>query len=784
MEQLNYNKGQGAEKNWLVEERSFDERFTGKCESIFSQGNGYLGLRNALEEQYLSTTRGLFVTGTFNKASAEEVTELPNVPDVTNAELTIGGHRFSLTQENTEKYSRTLNLRTGEVKRNVTWKNPDGETVKLCFRRFVSAENVHLIGNVIEITPISGDVKVNVVSGIDGQVTNSGAQHFTETAKRAYDETYLEFTAVTTESNVSVSVHTAHRILSGGKEIRPDGGRIGDDRRKIYSRYDLTVKKGETVRIEKISTVHSTRDLEYAGLSEEEALEKLSKDGLELVKTALKSGYDKLFSESSAAWDKFWENQDIKIESSNDFDQLAIRFALYHLEIMTRKGDGRVGIAAKGLSGEGYKGHSFWDTETFIFPYFQMARPETARTLLEYRYRGLYGARLKAKENGFEGAQYPWESAWISDGEVTPWVVGVNVHTGEPMYCLTGKIELHITADIIYALWQYYISTGDAEFMESCGYEMILETARFWNSRLEWVAEHDRYEIRDVIGPDEYQEHVDNNAYTNHLAKYNMDLAVKVIDLLEAEKPELAKKLSAIVDLKALKASLEEKLPKMYLPQPDSETDIIPQFDGYFDLKYIDLTPYKTAPVVGTIFHDYSNEELQDYQAAKQADIVELLYQLEDMVSLDVKRKNYFYYEERTLHDSSLSKAIHSVTACDLGLSKEAYDMFLKAAATDLGQEMRSSNAGIHSANMGGIWQDVVMGFGGVRISHGKLRINPKLPEGWEKLTYPVYWKGSRLEVTADRQSICIDNGGKELEAVVAGQSVVLKPGQNKFHLT
>lgn len=782
-EQLNYNKGQGAEKNWLVEERSFDERFTGKCESIFYQGNGYLGLRNALEERYLATTRGLFVTGTFNKASAEEVTELPNVPDITNAELTVNGHRFSMTPENTEAYSRTLNLHTGETVRSLVWTGPEGEKVQLCFRRFVSAHNVHLIGNLIEVTPLSGDVKLHVVSGIDGQVTNSGAQHFTETAKRAYDETYLEFTAVTTESGVSVSVHTAHRLLSGGKEIQADSARIGDDRRKIFSQYDLTVKKGETVRLEKLSAVHSTRDLEYAELSEAEALQRLNGDGLDLVKAALQSGYDRLFEESKAAWSRFWEDQDIKIESSNDFDQLAIRFALYHLEIMTRKGDGRVGIAAKGLSGEGYKGHSFWDTETFIFPYFQMARPETARTLLEYRYRGLYGARLKAKDNGFEGAQYPWESAWISDGEVTPWIVGVNVHTGDPMYCLTGKIELHITADIIYALWQYYISTGDEKFMEDCGYEMILETARFWNSRLEWVSEHDRYEIRDVIGPDEYQEHVDNNAYTNHLAKYNMDLALRVLELLEAEKPQLYKKLSALADLKALKVSLEEKLPKMYLPQPDPETEIIPQFDGYFDLKYIDLKPYKEAPVVGTIFHDYSNEELQDYQAAKQADIVELLYQLEDMVSLDVKRKNYFYYEERTLHDSSLSKAIHSVTACDLGLSREAYDMFLKAAATDLGQEMRSSNAGIHSANMGGIWQDVVMGFGGVRISHGKLRINPKLPEGWEKLTYPLYWRGSRLEVVVDRQSVCINNSGEDVEAVVAGKDVVLKHGENKLAL-
>ena len=775
MEALNYNKGQ---ENWLVEERVFDERFTGKCESIFVQGNGYLGLRNALEEQYLSTTRGLFITGTFNKASAEEVTELPNAPDITNTELTINGERFCMKDGNTREYSRTLDLRTGETVRSLIWTGKDGAEVKLEFHRFVSAHNVHLIGNCMEITPLNSDIEIHVSSGIDGQVTNGGAQHFVETAKRVFEDRYLAFAAETTESHVLVSLHTTHRVTPVPEKVR-----TSNDRRRVHSEFDLTVKTGQTARIEKISSVFSSRDLEYADLSVEEAKRHPEEDGFALLKQVEGKGYDGLFAESCKAWSEFWDSQDIRIDSEDGFDQLAIRFALYHLEIMTRKGDGRVGIAAKGLSGEGYKGHSFWDTETFIFPYFQMARPETAKTLLEYRYNGLYGARLKAKENGFEGAMYPWESAWISDGEVTPWLLGVDIHTGKPSYCLTGKIEIHITADIIYALWQYYIATGDEAFMEQCGYEMILDTARFWNSRLEWIEENGRYEIRDVIGPDEYKEHVDNNAYTNYLVQYNMKLASEIISHLQGEKLELYRKLSKLCDLQVLKQELDDKLPKLYLPQPDEETGIIPQFDGYFDLKTLDLTKYKTAPVVGTIFQDYSNEDIQTYQAGKQADMVELLYQLEDLVSPEVKRKNYFYYEERTLHDSSLSKAIHSVTACDLGLEQEAYDMFQKAAATDLGQEMRSSDAGIHSANMGGIWQDVVMGFGGMRISRGKLRINPHLPKAWKHLCYSVYWQGSKVTVSINCEKICLTNAGKPFEAIVNGKDVMLRQGENEFPL-
>jgi trehalose/maltose hydrolase-like predicted phosphorylase len=463
-----------------------------------------------------------------------------------------------------------------------------------------------------------------------------------------------------------------------------------------------------------------------------------------------------------------------------------VRFALYHLQIMVRREDNRVGIGAKALSGEGYKGHSFWDTETFIFPYFQMAEPETARTLLEFRYKGLYGARKKAIENGYKGAMYPWEAAWVSDGEVTPYVIGVNVHTGEPMICLTGVIEQHITSDIIFALWQYYAATDDQDFMDRYGYEMTIETARFWNSRLEWIEENNRYEIRDVIGPDEYKEHVDNNAYTNYMAHENMRLAAQVIACIRDEKKDIYGKMQKLMQeegtsLEQLEEELKDKMKKLYLPQPDEKTGIIPQFDGYFDLKEIDLSVYKNASVVGTVFHDYSGEDVQGMQAGKQADIVELLYQMEDITTPDNKAKNYVYYEARTLHDSSLSKAIHSITACDLGMEKEAYDMFMSAALTDLGQEMKSSDAGIHSANMGGVWQDVVMGFGGIRIRDGHLRIAPNCPKQWEKFTYPLYWKGNELHITVCKDGVEVINEGEDFEAEIMGQTVTVSKGKNEF---
>ena len=783
---MNYRKGTGAETSWIIEETSFHEKYTGKCESIFTQGNGYLGLRNSLEERYVDTVRGMFITGTFNKASKEEVTELPNVSDIVNMEIELNGERFSMTEDNIKEYSRTLNLYTGETCRNVLWEGKNGNVVQLSFHRFVSYKNVHVIGAYVEIKPVNCDVKATVVSGINAQVTNHGAQHLTEFSKRAFEEKFLQMGMVTTESAVSIAVSTVHKVFQSGKYTEDAASKIIDDRRKIHAEIQLVIPQGETARVEKISTVHSSRDLEYVASGKEPEGENVCRDGLNNLKEAEEKGYETLLEESKKVWEKIWKKQDIQIDSKEDDAQIAVRFALYHLQIMVRREDNRVGIGAKALSGEGYKGHSFWDTETFIFPYFQMAEPETARTLLEFRYKGLYGARKKAIENGYKGAMYPWEAAWVSDGEVTPYVIGVNVHTGEPMICLTGVIEQHITSDIIFALWQYYAATDDQDFMDRYGYEMTIETARFWNSRLEWIEENNRYEIRDVIGPDEYKEHVDNNAYTNYMAHENMRLAAQVIACIRDEKKDIYGKMQKLMQeegtsLEQLEEELKDKMKKLYLPQPDEKTGIIPQFDGYFDLKEIDLSVYKNASVVGTVFHDYSGEDVQGMQAGKQADIVELLYQMEDITTPDNKAKNYVYYEARTLHDSSLSKAIHSITACDLGMEKEAYDMFMSAALTDLGQEMKSSDAGIHSANMGGVWQDVVMGFGGIRIRDGHLRIAPNCPKQWEKFTYPLYWKGNELHITVCKDGVEVINEGEDFEAEIMGQTVTVSKGKNEF---
>ena len=780
MENLRYNSGQGEKKNWLIEETVFDAKYLGKCESIFSQGNGYLCQRAALEERYTGETRNLFVTGTFNCFSPDEVTELPNLPDMTAIRLMLNGERFSMETGKLHKYNRSFDLQSGLLKRMVEWESPLGKKYLLNFERFVSLENEHLLGSRVEITPLDADANVLLESGIDGRVSNTGSQHFLEGEKRLYEGKYLETSSKTIQSGVVCCQHMTHTIFVDGKAAKETPLPI-IDRRYLAERSELTVKKQQKLVVEKICCVHTSRDLAYH--KDENAAQRAKEDGIALIHEVRAKGYDKIREESALAWEKLWKQMDIQIDSKNGYHQLAIRFALYHLNIMVKKDDNRVGIGAKGMSGEGYKGHSFWDTEMFILPYFALTQPKTARTLLEYRWRGLYGARLKAKDNNYTGAMYPWESAWINDGEVTPLWGAADVVTGERLKILTGILEHHITADIAFAVWQYYTITGDEDFMEKCGYEILIETARFWASRSERNDAKKHYEITDVIGPDEYKEHIDNNAYTNYMAAHNMRLALQAIEKLLEIKSTTTERLNVQLNFEEAEKEIREVLEKLYLPTP-AEDKIIPQFDGYFDLKHIDLEPYKQSDVVGTIYNDYNMEQIGDIQVSKQADLLVLFFLLEDLFDAETKRKNFSYYEARTLHDSSLSKNTHSVLASDLDLPQEAEHLFEGSCDVDLGPNMKTSDMGIHSAAMGGIWQSVVYGFGGVRVVGNQLRISPKLHNEWSKLAFPLVWKGVPLKIEINKNAVVVSNRGKaETKIILCGKETKILQGEKAEHL-
>lgn len=766
---MDYSKAE----DWILGESRFDSRFLGKCESVMCLGNGYLCIRSATEEKYLTEKRDFFVAGTFNKFDENEVTELPNAADVIGFPMELNGQSFSLEQGEIKDYYRQLNLKNGELFRTVDWISPNGDRFKLEFKRMVSMKDLHTIAQKITITPVSGDASLKFLPGIDGSVTNSGVQHFSEGDKRFYEGTYMQSCQTTTQTKIDFVFTTGVSFTLDGEEYGMKQ-LIQMDRRKIYCQYQGVLPQGKTLVIEKISNVYTSRDKENQG----RPIKELQEVSLEALKKNRNKGYDQLLEESGEVWRQLvWDRMPITIESQNPMDQLAIRFSQYHLYVMTPRHDNRMNIGAKGLSGEGYKGHTFWDTDIFALPYFTFTDPKTARSLEEYRYLSLPGAHKKAKENHFSGAQFPWESAWLDDGEVTPVWGAADIVTGLPTKIWSGFIEQHITADVAYGIWQYYMVTGDQDFMDRYGYELLMDTAKFWASRLEWSQEDQLYHINDVVGPDEYKEHADDNAFTNYMAHWNLGIAIAYYEELKESHKDICQQLNKKMDLDQAYKDWLEKRPLIYLPKPRKEDLVVPQDASYLTYPVIDLTKYKECGEVGTLFKEYNLEQVNHLQVSKQADIMILFLLMEDLFPLDVKKANWNYYEPKTLHDSSLSLSTHVILASDMKDKKMAYDLFQRAIRIDAGENMKSSDHGIHAASIAGIWQSVVFGFGGVRMLHGNLRICPSLPDHWSRLDFYLYWHGQKLHVTADHQVLTVVNETreKEVELEVCGEIYQVK---------
>lgn len=775
-------------KDWILREDSFDPEHLGKCEAIMSLGNGYLGIRSATEESYLGETRDCLINGTFNKFDPSAVTELPNAADMIGMEIRINGERFSLEQGTIDSYSRELNIKTAELTREVAWTSPKGSKVKFTFRRVVSLERLHDFAIQAEVTPLNGDIRVDMKSGIDGRVTNTGAQHFTDGDMRFYEGRYIQYMPKTTQSDITFALNTTHNFWKNGETLEIPA-QLNMDLRKVYGAYRTELKKGETLRIEKYCNVYTTRDFDMQGKSVEE----MQTYSLAQVKKLAGIGYEKLAKDTAEEWKKqVWDRIPITIEGKEE-DNFAIHFAQYHLRLMVPAHDNRMNIGAKGLSGEGYRGHCFWDTEIFLLPYYIFTQPETARKLEEYRYLSLPGAHRKAQHNGYQGAMFPWESAWLDDGEVTPEYQGVDIVTGLLIKVWSGFIEQHITADVAFGVWQYYTITGDQDYMNKYGYELIFDTARFWVSRLEnknrqihetvnaegitefteTVTEDGLYHICDVVGPDEYKEHKTDNSFTNYLAVWNMKKAIEYYDLLQKENAGLFKALDEKLDLGRWYKEWKEKSDKVFLPIPN-ECHVLPQDSTYLTLKDIDLSKYKAQDFVGGIFRDYNLTQINQIQVSKQADVLVLFFLLEDLFPHEVKAATWSYYSARTTHDSSLSLCTHVVLAADMKAKEEAYKLFRKSTEIDLGPVMTTSNAGVHTASFGGIWQGVVYGFGGLRMLGGKLRIAPLLPDEWASLSYTVIWHGQNLEVCVTRENVTVKNltGTETVELELCGKEV------------
>ena len=471
-----------------------------------------------------------------------------------------------------------------------------------------------------------------------------------------------------------------------------------------------------------------------------------------------------------AAWQHRWDASDVVIEGDDEVQQ-ALRFAVYHLTSAANPEDEYVSVGARGLTGDAYFGHVFWDTETYLLPFYTTAWPEAARAMLMYRYHTLAGARAKAAAMGYKGALYAWESADTGEETTPDQVVGPN---GEMIDILTGRMEHHISADIAYAVWQYWRATGDDAFFLDAGAEILLETARFWASRAVLEPDGKRH-IRHVIGPDEYHEDVDDNAFTNVMARWNITRGLETIELLQRHWPERA---AALVERLALDeselADWRDAVERI-VTGLDPTTGLYEQFAGYHKLEPIDLSVYadRKVPIDVVLGH----AQTQRSQVVKQADVVALMALLPEEFPGAAGKANFRYYEPRCAHGSSLSAGIHALVAARLGQTEIALRFLRQAAVADLELDPNSAG-GIRIAGLGGLWQAIVFGFAGLGMEGDVISLTPRLPPDWRSISFSVCWRGQpvQLRIVGDAVRVAISDGGP-VQVRVGGETHIVHGG-------
>ncbi len=715
---------------WHLEEFPFHPEKLNFYETILTVGNGYFATRATFEEGYEGDMATTLVHGIYDHAPNTLVPDLVNIPNPLPLRLWIDGTPFSVSNQNNTDlnpkggaligYRRLLHLDQGLLRREALFRAESGAIVRLVFERFASLNEEHLLAQRVQIIPVDGTPEIRVESAIDVDVSNNGVRHWLPPESLLAEPALIGVEVVTAQSGYRLGMASTLLLESG------DGFQSGVKNGSPAT--SLTFRLDAPVTLDKFTAIYTSR----------ESAKPLA-DARAKAEEAGRIGYPQLLTDHGAEWDIYWSTSDVEIEG-DETSQLAIRFTQYHILIAAPRHDDRVSIGAKTLSGLGYKGHVFWDTELFILPPLTLTQPHIARNLLMYRYHNLPGARHKAQANGYQGAMYPWESTDTGEETTPQW--GDPQPDGTRIRIWTGDSEQHISTDISYGVLQYWRWTGDDEFLTKYGAEIVLDTAVFWGSRVE--EKNERYELSQQIGPDEYHENVDNSVFTNRMVTWHLQEALGLLDWLRANAPADHQRL---VDLLMLTDARLQKwrdiIRRMYIPF-DDEKQIHIQFPGFFDLEYIPVPDYepRTLSVQAILSHARSIQT----QVIKQADVVMLMALLGDQVgSREVMLNNWNTYYPRTDHGSSLSPAIHAWVAARLGLDELAYELFEHAAAIDLKDNKGNIRDGIHGAASGGLWQALIFGFCGLHLTDsGELALDARLPQRWKRVSFNVYYRGEK----------------------------------------
>lgn len=714
-------------------------------ETLFALGNGYIGLRGTPEEQEQGPAgvalEGSYLNGFFESEPIQYPENafglartnqfMVNVPNAKCIQVWIDGEAVDLRQGSISNYQRFIDFRTGVLSRSLDWCSPNGRKIRLHSERLVCFENKHLFAIDYQVTPLNFSGVVRLVSAIDGEVNNIAAGDDPRVGS-AVSGPILTQIAAQQSGDFSAMLHATHNsgfqlataMLNHVQSAGAVSSKLVANGQRVEQHFEINASPNQLIRLSKYCSYYSSRDFPEATLQTYSRL---------TLEQAQARGFAALVKAQQAYLDDFWAQADVQIIGDEALQQ-GIHFNQFHL-LQSVGRDGKTNIAAKGLTGEGYEGHYFWDTEIYIFPFFLYNKPEIARKLLEYRYQYLPQARQRARQMSHTvGALYPWRT--IAGEECSA-------------YFPAGTAQYHINADIAYSIKLYFEVTGDIEFMLQQGAEIVLETARLWIGLGHFSEQQTdgqvRFCINEVTGPDEYTAQVNNNYYTNAMAKMHLGFAAQLVELLSAKYPQDWQRVAHLVAYQDKEAEVWQRAAQlMYLPY-DVTRQIHEQDDSFLSKKVWDFaaTPKENYPL---LLH-YHPLVIYRHQVCKQADVILALLLLSDQFKLDDKRRDFDFYEKVTTHDSSLSTCIFSIIAAEVGYDDKAYDYFMQTARLDIDNTHGNTHHGVHTAAMAGTWLGVAYGFAGMRIKHGLANFAPMLPKKWQQYRFHVHLANALLSV-------------------------------------
>lgn len=748
------------EPGWTLEEDGYSPLRESAVESRFAVSNGFLGVRGAraasrgptwvswLHHLSWASWPRTFVAGLFDTPNTEPaVPALVPAPDWLRFRIVLDGVPLLLRSGELLAHHRSLDLRRGAVMADWWHRHPAGRTIRLRSLRLVSLAERSLGLQLVQFV-VDGPGPVTFEAWLEA--SNGG----------------LEVVQVEPRLGVWRTSTAGHRLSIGSAaELRLDGHAVEPARQTRFTR----VWSWDAIPDQPV-TFWRLVSFARGGISDPAPAERARAS----LARAVEAGPRLVLERHEQAWAERWAASDVELEGDPGA-QRALRFAIYHLNSAANPQDEHVSIGARALTGDAYLGHVFWDTESYLLPFYTYTWPAAARALLMYRYHTLPAARAKAARMGYRGALYAWESADTGEETTPDMVLGPD---GRPFPVLCGTLEQHISADIAYAVWQYWRATEDVGFLLDAGAEMLLETARFWASRATLEADG-QYHIRNVIGPDEYHERVDDNAFTNVLGQWNLERGLEVARLLAASWPDRWQALSSRLGLVDAELADWNEVAAGLVTGLDPTSARIEQFAGYFGLEDIDLAAYagRTVPMDVVLGH----KRVEASQVVKQADVVMLLALLPERFERSVQAANFSYYEPRCGHGSSLSRSMHALVAARLGQLEVAERYFRETAATDLDDTTGGVAGGVRIAALGGLWQAAVLGFAGLALRDDGLAFDPHLPLSWATLSFEVHWRQRRVRVRLSADGCRLTatlNAGEPLQVYLAGQSRTLDKGE------